>query len=413
MKRIAAILLVAILAFTLIACQTGTSGGGSTSPSASISTAQSPLASTTPSAASTSPISAPSPSSSADNPFSYVTTEASQDHWNREPYKFASMALNTSMAFMQLINENFTKWGTVFNYTTAIFDANMNYDGYINQIQVYADQGYDGLLCGMDIALIPRIFDLTQELKMPVVGMPTAFTESNHITWPSVQQDDTANPTMCVQWLADNYENYWKDPLDQSKLGVIVLTFSPVSSVNDRVVGFENTFRKLFPGAAQNYFLCDLVQNTNGFSQQGANEMTAATISAHPEITKWFVCATVDAMAVGAERGVESVNKNADVLIVSCQADEFISEMETNPTKESYVAACALSTVELTGYCSANLVAILEGRATAETIWPEYVAKGDKYPCIYVKGTMITKDTYKDWMTNNSFEMVSKDMKKG
>ena len=407
MKRIIAILLVAILAFTLIACQTGTNGS-SASPSAPASAAPSASHSAAPS---TAPGTDQSPSPSQKSTVGFITDEA--DHWNREPYKFASMALNTSMAFMQLINDNFTKWGTVFNYSTSIYDANMNYDGYINQIQVYADQGYDGLLCGMDIALIPRIYDLTQELKMPVIGMPTAFTDNNHITWPSVQQDDTANPTMCVQWLAENYKNYWKEPLDRSKLGVIVLTFSPVSSVNDRVAGFENTFKKLFPEAAQNYFLCDLVQNTNGFSQQGANEMTAATISAHPEITKWFVCAAVDAMGVGAERGVESVNKNADVLIVSCQADEFISEMETNPTKESYVAACALSTVELTGYCAANLVAILEGRATAETIWPEYVAQGDKYPCIYVKGSIITKDTYEDWLEKNSFEYVAKDMKKG
>jgi ABC-type sugar transport system substrate-binding protein len=342
----------------------------------------------------------------------FITDEA--DHWNREPYKFASMALFTGMAFMQLINDNFTKWGTVFNYETTIYDANMDYDGYINQIQVYADQGYDALLCGMDIALIPRIYELTQELKMPVVGMPTAFTDSeNHMIWPSVQQDDNANSTMCMQWLSDNYKNYWKDPLDQSKLGMIAITFSPVSGVNARIPGFENTFKKLFPEAAKNYILCDLVTNANGFSQQAANEMTAATIAAHPEITKWFICAAVDDMAIGAERAVEAMNKTADVLIVSCQADAFISEMDANPTKGSYVAANGLSTVELTGYCAANLVAILEGRVTAQTVWPEYVAAGDQFPCIYVKGTMITKETYKDWLAKNSFEYVAKDMKQG
>jgi hypothetical protein len=218
---------------------------------------------------------------------------------------------------------------------------------------------------------------------------------------------------MAMQWLADNNKNYWKEPLDPSKLGLIVITFSPVSGINDRVPGFETTFKKLYPDAAKNYFLCDLVQNANGFSNQAASEMTAATISAHTEIKKWFVATCVDDWAVGAERAVEGLSRNADTLIISCQADAFINEMTTGPANTSYVSGCAISTTELTGWCAANLVAILEGRATAETIWPEYVAKGDKYPCVYVKGTMITKDTYKDWIEKNSFEYVTKDMKKG
>ena len=324
------------------------------------------------------------------------------------------MALSTATTYTQMINDNFTKWGTVFNYEAVIYNANMDYDGYINQIQVYGDQGFDALLVGMDIALVPRIYDLTQELQIPAVGMPTAFTdESNHITWPSVQQDDTANSTMGIEWLNDNYKNYWKEPLDQSKLGCIVITFSPVAGIDARVPGYRDTFKKMYPEAADNYFLCDLVQNANGFSNQAANEMVAATISANTHISKWFICCCVDDWAVGAERAVESLNKNGDVLIVSCQADAFINEMSTNPVNSSYVAACALSTVELTGFCAANLVAILEGRATAETIWPEYIAQGDKYPCIYVKGTMITKDTYQDWIDKNSFEYVAKDLKKG
>jgi ABC-type sugar transport system substrate-binding protein len=324
------------------------------------------------------------------------------------------MALSTATTYTQMINDNFTKWGTVFNYEAVIYNANMDYDGYINQIQVYGDQGFDALLVGMDIALVPRIYDLTQELKIPAIGMPTAFTdENNHITWPSVQQDDNANSTMGIQWLSDNYKNYWKEPLDQSKLGCIVITFSPVAGIDARVPGYRETFKTMYPEAADNYFLCDLVQNSNGFSNQAANEMVAATISANTQISKWFICCCVDDWAVGAERAIESLSKNGDVLIVSCQADAFVSEMSTNPTTTSYVAACALSTVDLTGYCAANLVAILEGRATAETIWPEYIVAGDKYPCVYVKGTMITKDTYTDWVKDNTFEVVSAGMKKG
>lgn len=403
MKRILSILLIVILALTLFACS---NSGSKASPSASPSAAPSSAA---PSAeASTAPSAAPS----AEDTIGFITDEA--DHWNRKPYKIASMGLSTASTYAQMINDNLTKWGTVFNYEAIIYNANMDYDGLINSIQVYADQGVDAFIVGMDISLVPRVYELTQELKIPTIGMPTAFTDQDkHIIWPSVQQDDNGNSETSMQWLADNYKNYWKDPIDKSKVGLIVITFSPVSGINDRVPGFENKFKTLFPEAAENVFICDLVQNPNGFSNQAASEMTTATISAHTEITKWFIGTCVDDWAVGAERGVESLGRNADVLIVSDQADAFIDEMSTNPTTTSYVAGCAISTVELTGYCVANLVAILEGRATAETIWPDYIAKGDKYPCVYVKGTMITKDTYKDWVTSNSFETVTKDMKKG
>lgn len=385
MKRTAVIVLVLVLSLTLISCGNKT-GGTSAPPSASESA---PPSAAAPSQAL--PDGSPSPEEAGT--VGYVTDKV--DHWNRRPYKLASMALNTASTYTQMINDNFTNWGKVMNYETVIYDASMDYDGYINQIQVYADQGYDGLLCGMDIALVTRIYELTQELKIPVVGMPTAFTDdAGRIIWPSVQQDDVGNSTMAMQWLYDNYNNYWKDPIDPAKLGLIVITFSPVSGIHDRVPGFENTFKKLFPEAAENYFLCDLVQNANGFSNQAANEMTAATISANSHITKWLIGTCVDDWAVGAERAVEALGRNSDVLIVSCQADAFINEMETGVTDSSYVAGCALSTVELTGHCAANLVAILDGRATAETIWPEHVKPGDKYPCIYVKGTMITKDTY-------------------
>jgi ABC-type sugar transport system substrate-binding protein len=320
--------------------------------------------------------------------------------------------VNTHNAFNEAVNDTYTKWGTIFNYSVYHYDANMDYDAYINEIQILYDQGYEGLFMMVDDALRQRAFDLTQELKLPCVGMPTTFADSDgHVIWPSVVMDEYGNGALCVQWLTDNYSKYWKDPIDPATLGLIAIDFSPISGIHARMPGIQDAFTKNFPDSTKNFFVADLVTNSNGFSVQGANEMTAAIISSNTGITKWFVVACVDDWAVGAERAVESLHKNADVLIVSNQADAFGNELKAGSTDTSYVAACAVSTTELTGYTSAYLCAILDGRATAETIWPEYVKSGDKYPCIVVKGTMLTKDTYNDWMQKNSFETVSAGMK--
>lgn len=322
------------------------------------------------------------------------------------------MALNTATTYTQAINDNLAKWGTVLNYTITIYNANMDYDGYINTIEVYAEQGFDGLVIGMDDQLLPRIYEITQELKIPTIGMPTAYTDKDgHITWPSVNQDEYANGAMCMQWLADNYKNYWKDPIDETKLGLIVLDFSVVSGIHAREPGVHDVFVKAFPKAVNNYYVGDLVSVENGFSVQGGNMMTATLMSGHPEITKWFVVGLVDDWALGATRAVEALQKQADVLVVSDQVDAFINELDSGGPGDVYVAGCAVSTAELTSYCGANLVAILDGRATAETIWPEWVRSGDKYPCIDVTGTMLTKDNYKQWLTDSSFETMSAGMK--
>lgn len=400
MKRILAIILVAILALTLISCS---NSGTTASPSASAPA--SPSASVP---ASVEP--SPSPSETEKDTIGYLTDKV--DHFNRDPFKLASMALNTSTTYTQMINDNLTKWGTVFNYDITIYNANMDYDGYINTISVYAEQGYDGLVVGMDDALLPRIYEITQELKIPTVGMPTAYTDPDgHIIWPSVNQDEYANGALCMQWLADNYKNYWMDPIDEATLGLIVLDFSVVSGIHAREPGVHDTFVKEFPKAADNYFIGDLVSLENGFSVQGGNLMTSTIIAGHPEITKWFVVGLVDDWSLGATRAVEALGKEADVLVVSDQADAFINELNSGAKGNVYVGACAVSTAELTSYCAANLVTILEGRATPETIWPEWVRSGDKYPCIDVTGTMLTKDNYQKWLTDTSFETMSKGMK--
>lgn len=417
MKRIAALLLVVVLALTLFACSnsstaTSPSASASAATSASASAATSAAASTAPSSAPSAAVSPSASTSASTSKIGYITDKV--DYFSRKPYKFASLALNTATTYTQMINDSFTKWGKVMNFETLTYDAHMDYDAYVNEVQILADQGYNGLVVGMDDALLPRVYELTQELKIACVGMPTAFTDKDgHITWPSVNQNEAGNGAECAKWLSANYKNYWKDPVDAKKLGLIILDFSVVSGIHARLAGAKDQFIKDFPDAAKNVFVGDLVTIENGFSAAGGNTMTQSIIAAHSDITKWFVVGLVDDWAVGATRAAEELKRTKDVLVVSDQADAFVSEMQSGNADSVYVAACAVSTTELTGYCAANLVAIVDGRAKAETIWPEWVRKGDKYPCIDVLGTMLTKDTYKDWQTKTSFEAMSAGMKTG
>jgi hypothetical protein len=115
-------------------------------------------------------------------------------------------------------------------------------------------------------------------------------------------------------------------------------------------------------------------------TQQNAIDVVTPIIAAHPEIEKWFITSTIDAWAQGATRAVEGLSAEDKVLVDTVQADSFIDELESGYTGNVFVAANAISAKDFAQSCAANLVTILEGRATAETIWPEWVADGEQYP---------------------------------
>ena len=402
MKKFIAILLVMVLALSVVACGgSGDTSEPSTSTSPSDEVSVSPAGSETPSAV-----------PSEDGTVGYLTD--SVDHFNRDPFKIAYICYNANTSLQQAISTNLEQFATVLNYDYVMYSANMDYDAILNQMEVYGSQSYDGLIVGTDESITQRVMEVGQELNIPFVAESTPFRDdSGNCIWPSVAQDQYYNGSACVQWLADNYSNYWDESLDASTLGMIVLDFSVVFGIHEREPGVHDKFVELFPEAADNYWTGDLVTLENGFSVEGGNKMTSTIMTAHPEITKWFVVGLVDDWSVGATRAIESLNKQGEALVVSVQADAFIGELNSGGTGDVYVAACAISPVEFASYLALNLVTILEGRATAETIWPEWKAEGSDYACVKIKGTMITKDTYQQWQQDSTFEAMTAGMKQG
>ena len=112
----------------------------------------------------------------------------------------------------------------------------------------------------------------------------------------------------------------------------------------------------------------------------------------------------MDDWAQGAARAVEAMNKTADVLVSSDQADAFLKEMDTGNTGSCYVSACAVSSSEFAINLAEAMVTVIEGRATAQTLWPEWQVNG--YATMKILGTMITKDTYKDWSQKHTVDAL-------
>ncbi|MDR2357251.1 MAG: substrate-binding domain-containing protein [Oscillospiraceae bacterium] len=325
------------------------------------------------------------------------------DHFSREPFKIAYVCNMLTWAFNKAISDGLDALGKKLNYEYTAWAANGDFDAYVNQIYTFADQGYDALVLGTDDALAPRAYDAAREAGIAFVGESTTFQDDGGVCiWPSVQQAQVKNGQACVEWLAENYGKYWGDvDLSAVKLGLICLDFSGVSGITERKPGVSGKFAELFPNGE--FFDADLVAlGSEGFSVQGGQELTSQLLSQNPDIEKWFVVALVDDWAVGATRAAEQLKMEDDVLTVSIQADAFLAEMNSGYVGDVYVAACAVSANEFAVDMANCLVAILDGRVTAEDIWPEWRDAGGTYPRIQVEGTMITRDTYGDYLAEQS-----------
>jgi hypothetical protein len=230
----------------------------------------------------------------------------------------------------------------------------------------------------------------------------------------SVQQDQYNNGAMCVEWLAANYKNYWADEFDTKDLGLIVLNFSIISGITEREPGCKERVSEGVPGSGSQLLRRRPCQHRKRLFNARRQYDDVVDSGSASGVKKWFVVGLVDDWSMGATRAAEAMGKQADVLVTSVQADAFINEMKTGNLDSIYCAACAVSSSEFAVNMACNLVTILEGRATAETIWPEWIAdNGSKYASMKIKGSMITKDTYQEFIDTHTVEALVAAAKNG
>ena len=392
MKRAIAILLAVIMALALFACKEKES---------SVTSAPPPP----PQGTSDQSNSAAPPPAAGGGSVGFLTDNV--DHFARDPFKIGYICISMGSPFIKAIVDSLEAFGGVLNYDFYAYDADHDYEAYMNQMSTFADQGYDGVVLGTDDAMTMRAYELAKDYNLGFIAESTAFLDAaGKCIWPSVAQDQYGNGETCMNWLVENYSNYWSGAVDPAKVGLIVLTFSPVAGIDDRRPGVYDAYVKAFPQSADNYYIGDLVTTPSGFSVAGGDELVSGIIPANPQVENWFIVGLVDDWALGATRAVERLGKGDCTLIVSVQADSFIADLESGGTGDIYVAACAISSAEFAGYMAAGLVAMLDGRATPEALWPQWQQSSGEYAYIRLQGDMITKDTYRQWMSSTDLDAM-------
>jgi ABC-type sugar transport system substrate-binding protein len=383
MKKILALVLVLTMTLALVACG-GSAGSkqpqntGAPSPSASQTPAQQP---------------AENPSGS-ENPGSgtigYVTDEI--DHWARDPYHIVYYNYRPSNVTFQ-ITDALEELGKVYNFTIEQLSANGDADAYVNNLHTILLKEPDGLIIDITQELSARVSEICTEYEVPAICVFNKAEDVNgSLLIPSVIMDQKYNGRTQMDFLVSVYKDYWGD-IDPSKIALLIMDWSQNMDINTRAIGAKERWDELFPN--NRYFYGDTAADK--LSAEAGFNVANSILSANPDVEYWFIVATVEDVALGTGRAVEALGLTDRVLMTSSGAAILPGEWDAG-YDGIWIANYAVPPFMYAGIATFGLFALIDGRATTETLWPEFLQEGDRAARYMANAQMMTLDNYKDYL---------------
>ena len=375
MKKIVAVLLSALLALSLFACA---SSSGGASPAAS---------------ASPSPAGSPGAEPSESGPVGYITDMV--DYSARQPYK-VEFVYGLTCGQTANFTDALSKLSKKINFTLTTFSSEMDLDKYVNELQTQIDQGINGFIFSPPVDVLVRQDEICREAGIPYINSLNAYTDAEgHTLAPTVSFNGYLAGANLTDWLVNNYKTYLKDA-DLSEIGYIVIDFSVSPEFSTRANGAKDEFVKLHPELEKNVYAVDLADL--GFSIESGYTKTAATLAAHADIKYWFIFGVSEDFVVGAARAVEAAGKTADSILVSTGSDTCFDTWTSADNTPNWIATVPIYKTDFCAPMASGLVAMMDGRATMESLWAELRAPGDKATQYIVSVDVVTRDVYKDFI---------------
>jgi ABC-type sugar transport system substrate-binding protein len=290
--------------------------------------------------------------------------------------------------------------GGVYNFKVDRMSGEGDMEAYVQGLEVLADRGgVDGFFLDADPTIHNRVYELLEEFELPYVCMFNPITDgSGAALAPTLALDQYQSGYDSVAWLIEHYTDYWGDSVDTGEIGLINLDWSTSPPLHDRCVGATDAFTDGFPGNG-NIFDGDGVTLGNINNEVGYN-LTSQIVTAHTEVKYWMVDACVEDFAQGAARAAETLGRDESTFLITDVGSVMLAIDWDAGYEGSWISCYAISDYAYAGPAALGLIALVDGRATVETLWPERRAPGDKATVWIAESSIVTKDTYKEYLTS-------------
>ena len=311
------------------------------------------------------------------------------DHFARDEYNF-TYCFTGSSALTDSLMAAWARMESKYNFKVDEMCSDGDGEAYVQGIEVIANRGTDGLFVDCDPTIANRVYELLDELEIPYVCLFNLFTDSDgHAIAPCVMLDNYRSGQDSVTWYAERYKDYWGE-IDGKTIGLLTLGWSTSPTLAERTFGAAETFKSFFPDGT--VFDADGVTSGN-LNTEGGYDLTSQFMSAHPEIEHWIIFACIEDYAQGAARYVETVPNPENVLITNSGSNLLPLEFASG-YKGSWKVCYAVSDISYAGPAAMGLIALADGRATADTLWKELRQEGDICTKYVADPVMVTEDNY-------------------
>jgi ABC-type sugar transport system substrate-binding protein len=339
-------------------------------------------------AESTAPVESAMPSATGGT-IGFLTDDV--DHQARRTYKigyFYTAASNLTKYMFECM----TNISDRLNVDVADYTSENDNDRYLNNLEIAALAGVDGFICTIDPNINDRAYELLEELGVPYLSLFNAVTDANGAEIvPVVMMNQYLNGYMQVQYMYEHYMEYWGE-IDTSKIALLVMAFSLNPDLETRSQGAQDYFKEVLPDNP--IFIGDTASGS--LNMQTSYDESAAIISANPDIEYWFCACVVEDLAMGVARVAEDHGKTDCLLATGSGSSVLPGEWDAG-YEGCWIGNFAVSNYQYAVPALCGLIAMIDGRATAETLWPEYKREGDKCAQFTVGEYVITKPTYKSF----------------
>ena len=261
---------------------------------------------------------------------------------------------------------------------------------YVDVLDNVLSQDIQGLIVNIcDQQLSQMTVNKCMEAGIPVIAVDVPLIdENNNYLAPAIELDSYLSGQTMGEW-AVNYINENNMLESPESTGIMILAMEKVTSCVPRSDGQYDVFKESFPDFPEENII--RIDYGGGSSDEGYNA-AAATITAHPEITRWIVTAANDEGAQGATRALEQAGLDKDSVTVGLGGyhakDEFRKEFSCFKAA-AYIKASTVG--------EESVKALYEYIVNGTPIFEEY--KTDKAFGVYPFGAvMVTVDNFEEVM---------------
>ena len=384
MKRILALLLAALLAFSLLACT-----ASEDTDTASEDTSTSSEETTTDSTETTQ-----TSSSSGDTEPGFYNPDT--DYSQNERYEFVYMLYQNGVLY-DMFDQAFTEWAEIANVEYSCWCANNDGDLYITTIETLSTQGVDGILSDADMTIFDRVNDVMNEVEMPWMPvMGTPLDGDGNLLHAYCGFDFYLYGEEMANWVID----YWEENFPEATLensAMLCLDYSTSENLTVRVEAAEDVWNERYPGNEDHFFIADGV--TGSLNSDTAYNVSAPLISANPDIDYWIVCGLTDDYADGCARALEELGKDDTSVITVMGGSGLINHWDAGEDS-CWKSACYTAETIYSEPIFFGLYDQVAGLVTQEDLWPEWInhSDNDQYASLQLPSFFITIDTYQEYM---------------